>query len=407
MLAPELDAHGRPVTERDGRVVYRRVINPERAPLIRRIFDQVEAGHTFGDVARAFNSEGHKTVRGKHWTTRRIRETVLNPYYAGWITAYGERISGDHEALLEPERWEHIIAALRRLDQVAEQRRRGGRRFTEDYLLRRIGFCGHCGQSLYTRRLASGRHYICAAVRESRGTCDAAAIPADVAEAQVLARLQTFVGDVEKWIASRAADADSERELFACAVQDQRAKLAHMERRLERARAQHDRLLDAGDVELGAAALREVTRIETERDEQARSLAQAEQHLSAWETPDVDAALDYYTELRDAIAGRVQQAQSVRDLNAALRTVLEGIWLHTVQDEELGPVLIAQFVLRADERAGRPPDISLATRVEHWRRLLDDGHPIVPSEIDPGTTVKGTEIGVTIPSISVPLRPEM
>src|SRR5207247_9143304 len=46
-LAPELDAHGQPVTARDGRVVYRRVIDPERAPLIRRIFDQVEAGHTF------------------------------------------------------------------------------------------------------------------------------------------------------------------------------------------------------------------------------------------------------------------------------------------------------------------------------------------------------------------------
>jgi hypothetical protein len=146
-----------------------------------------------------------------------------------------------------------------------------------------------------------------------------------------------------------------------------------------------------------------VTRIEVERDEQARSLEQAERHLSAWETPDVDAALDYYTELRNAIAGRVQQAQSIRDLNAALRTVLEGIWLHTLEDEELGPVLIAQFVLRADERAGRPPDISLATRVEHWRRLLDDGRSIVPSEFDPGTTVTGAELGVAIPPISVPL----
>jgi hypothetical protein len=106
---------------------------------------------------------------------------------------------------------------------------------------------------LYTRRLARGRQYICAAVRESHGTCDAAAIPADVAEAQVLARLQTFVGDVEQWIAGRAADADSERELFARAVQDQRSELARLERRLERARAQHDRLLDEGDVVLGTA----------------------------------------------------------------------------------------------------------------------------------------------------------
>jgi hypothetical protein len=100
----------------------------------------------------------------------------------------------------------------------------------------------------------------------------------------------------------------------------------------------------------------------------------------------------------------VQQAQSIRDLNAALRTVLEGIWLHTVKDDKLGDVLIAQFVLRRDEQAGRPPDISLATRVEHWRRLLDDGQPIVPSEHDPGTTLVNTHPGVAIPPLSVPLN---
>lgn len=405
MLAPELDSQGQPVTERDGRVVYRRVVNPERAPLIRRIFDRVEAGRSFGDVAREFNAEGLKTIRGKDWTTRRVRETVLNPYYAGWITAYGEGVRGEHKPLIEPERWERIVAGLRRLDPVGKQLRRQGRRPAEDYLLRRLGFCGRCGRSLYTRRLAAGRQYQCAAVRESRGTCDAKPIPADVAEAQVLARLQTFVGDVEQWIAARAADADNERELFARAVQDQRAKLAKIERRAERARAQHDRLLDEGDDELAGAALRQVTRIDAERDEQARSLAQAEQRLTEWQAPDVDAALDYYTELRDAIAGRVREAQSVRDLNAALRTVLEGIWLHTVEDDALGQVLIAQFVLRTDEQAGRPPDISLATRVDHWRRLLDDGEPIVPSESDPGTTVTATEPGVAIPPISVPLGP--
>jgi hypothetical protein len=186
-------------------------------------------------------------------------------------------------------------------------------------------------------------------------------------------------------------------------VQEQRGKLAQIERRAERARAQHDRLLDEGDDNLATAALREVIRIEAESDQQARSLAQAERRLTEWHTPDVDAALDYYVELRDAIAGRVQQAQSIRDLNAALRTVLEGIWLHTVNDDKLGDVLIAQFVLRRDEQAGRPPDISLATRVEHWRRLLDDGQPIVPSERDPGTTLVGTRSGVAIPPLSVPL----
>jgi inorganic triphosphatase YgiF len=185
----------------------------------------------------------------------------------------------------------------------------------EDYLLRRIAFCGECGQPLHTRRYASGRHYICAAVRQARGTCTAAPIPADVAEAQVLARLETFVGDVEQWVASRADDAHSERELFERGVREQRAELARLTRRAERARDQHDRLLDEGDEQLAATALREVARIERERDQLGQALADAERHLAEWQAPD----LDYYKELRDAIAGRVANAKSVRDLNAALK----------------------------------------------------------------------------------------
>jgi DNA invertase Pin-like site-specific DNA recombinase len=390
-LTPELDEQGTPVTERDGRVVHRRVVDPERAPTIERIFEMVEAGHSPGAVARALNGDGLRTVRGKQWTAKRIRETVQNPYYAGWITAYGERIQGDHEPLIEPERWKRITVALRRLDPVAVQRRRPGRPPTEDYLLRRIAFCGECGQPLHTRRYASGRHYICAAVRQARGTCSAAAIPADVAEAQVLARLETFVGDVEQWIAARAAESSSERELFERGLREQRVELARLERRAERARAQHDRLLDEGNEQLADAALREVARIERERDELTQALANAEHHLADWQDPNVDAALDYYKELRDAIAGRIANAKSVRDLNAALATVLEGIWLHTVDDPTLGPVLFAQFILRGTDEAGRPPDIALATRVSHWRQLLDEQQPIVPAQQDPGTAVTGDE----------------
>jgi hypothetical protein len=60
-------------------------------------------------------------------------------------------------------------------------------------------------------------------------------------------------------------------------------------------------------------------------------------------------------------------------------------------------------LLRRDEQAARPPDISLATRVEHWRRLLDEGKPIIPADDDPGTSVASTAAGVEIPPVSVPL----
>lgn len=75
--------------------------------------------------------------------------------------------------------------------------------------------------------------------------------------------------------------------------------------------------------------------------------------------------------------------------DVALASVLEGIWLHVIDDLELGNVLVAEFVLRGTDEAERPPDITLATRVEHWRGLLDSGRPIVPSETDPGISIGG------------------
>jgi hypothetical protein len=60
----------------------------------RRAYAQDATGRAEGRFA-----EGHKTVRGNDWTTRRLRETVLSPYLAGWITVYAESLKGDLDAM--------------------------------------------------------------------------------------------------------------------------------------------------------------------------------------------------------------------------------------------------------------------------------------------------------------------
>ena len=322
---------------------------------------------------------------GRTGPPQRIRDTIRNPYYAGWIAAYGERIEGDHEPLIERSRWERIKAMLRRMDPAAIAARQGGRPTTDDYLLRGIAHCGECGRRLYVRPYRGIRFYVCAAVRQCLGVCTAPHVRADIAEAQVLARLDTFVGDVETWIASRASDANAEREQFAAAVANQRSGLAKLDRRAQRSREQHDRLLDEGDHDLAARALRELARIEADLADHTRAVELAEQRLADWDAPDVDAALDYYTELREAIGGRVRNAKSVRDLNASLRTVLEGVWLSILHDDEIGDTLVAEFALRGTDTSTRPPEIALATRVDHWRRVLEGGQAIKPSRTDPRT----------------------
>jgi DNA invertase Pin-like site-specific DNA recombinase len=180
----------------DGQVRTSRSRDTEVAHVVERIFAMVEAGHTFGDVARALNADGLLTRRGKQWTTRAVRRMVLNPDYTG---------STGYPQLIDPGRWQRINDGLKRLDPVTVQTRKGGRRPAEDYMLRGVGFCGHCGASLYTRRYSGFRHYICAAVREARGTCDAKPIPAGWVEQAVIEHLDQFTGALRGWLNTRLA----------------------------------------------------------------------------------------------------------------------------------------------------------------------------------------------------------
>jgi DNA invertase Pin-like site-specific DNA recombinase len=187
-------------TIQDGRPVTSRVVDQERMDdIVMRAMNMVEAGSTFGDVNRRLNAEGLLTRRGKRWTTRAVREIVLNEVYTG-VTGYPQ--------VIERERWERIVASVKRLDPVAVQARRKGAKPTENYLLRGIASCGCCGASLWTRRykrIPGERAYICSAVRQATGICDAKPIPAVPIEKAIGAHLNYFLDDVEAWSSGPSA----------------------------------------------------------------------------------------------------------------------------------------------------------------------------------------------------------
>lgn len=373
----------------DGRPVTSRVTDSSRAPIVDRIFAMVEAGHTFGDVARALNADSLRTRRGKTWSTRAIRAIVLNEDYTG-TTGY--------PALIEAPRWERIVGGLKHLSA-----RQTGRRPSEPYMLRGVAFCGLCGQRLYTRTLASGRWYVCAAVREARGTCTAERIPAVDVEAKVIDHLEHFVGRVEDWIAARSRESDADRERFAELVTGQRAQLKQRQNRAARAHEQHERLLDAGS-ELADDALAQAVRLDAEAAEMFSALDICEQQLEDWPTPpQVDAALDFYNTLRDAIHGRVKAAQSVQEMNAALRSVLQSAALHVTPEG-----LHGRFTLKVtdDVLAGTmPTEVSLQPWPQGWPDTGDDelcfvwyGAPSEPVELsDRPSSIARFGTGVEIP----------
>jgi len=278
---------------------------------------------TGGWAIRFRDARGIRKQRGGLWRTRDIRKGVLDSWYAGKAKGYRDEID-DHEPMIDPDRWERIAAMVRTDERAAK----GGRPALSDgadYLLRGIGACIYCQSSLYTRRLASGRHYVCRSRRESTG-CDADYIPAEPIEQAVLDHLGAFVSNIREWIEERAAHNNSERARFAELVDQQRRELNKIDRRAQAAQEQYERLL-TDDQELADAALRKATNFEAERKQLADTIAAADQRLAEWPAPDVDHELDVYMELQNTIEGCLSGSQHVEDLRATLRSVLQSAHL--------------------------------------------------------------------------------
>ena len=67
----------------------RRVINPEEAPVVRRIFDEYDRGLSYYKIAKGLNADGIPTKRGGKWGAAVVRNILRNPSYVG-IYCYGK-----------------------------------------------------------------------------------------------------------------------------------------------------------------------------------------------------------------------------------------------------------------------------------------------------------------------------
>jgi DNA invertase Pin-like site-specific DNA recombinase len=359
-LAPRRDVDGAPVID-GSRVVFDRVPCPDRAPVIQRIFEMLESGMTFGDVSRRLNREGIRTVRGKQWTTRRVRETARDPYYAGWVAGYGERVRGHHEPLIAADRWERLQGTFGRMDPVAVARRAGGRPGSDDYILRGIARCGRCGESFWTRSYAAtGRTYVCASVLGSTGTCDAPKIPASNIEFEVLQHLEFFVGDVAAWIADIASAKSRERVELAAAADRERERVVAARRGRDRMADHHADLVADGDP-LARTVLRQLARAEAAVDDAERCLRDAEARAAEWtDAPSESDAVAYYRKLLDLVMGRIREADGAKALHAALADVVTDLTIDTGPDG----LPLAEFRIRPVD------DATLFPMVETKRRTF-------------------------------------
>lgn len=159
------------------------VIDPETAPIVRRVFEEIIAGKSSSQVARELNAEGiptpleYKGVRRKNqsdkkplWTHQRILEMLRNIKYTGCMvnhTRESRKIrdkaqyrvpkeewiihENAHEAIVSMEEFEAAKDALRKVRPYKKKTERDVYPF----------YCAHCGRKLQ-KTFGNDVHFYCA-----------------------------------------------------------------------------------------------------------------------------------------------------------------------------------------------------------------------------------------------------
>ena len=168
----------------------------------------------------------------------------LGPRYAGFVRQQGELREGQHEPIIEWERFAAAAGEARapRSRQAAPAARRPALARRSDYLLRGLLTCARCGHGLYMRDYSGSAAPTSAApCARQRGTCDLPILDADLIEKPTLATPARRLRHrpPRAWIEERLAERDqdlargSRRGWIA-----ERADLAERERKVAKAKTE-------------------------------------------------------------------------------------------------------------------------------------------------------------------------
>lgn len=188
-------------------------LDPQDAPVVRRIFEQAARLVSLTDLANQLNDEGLRTkqrpwrrrdgteliVGGRKFRSDGLRLLIRNPIYRGSVRFAGQEFSARHPPLVPPDLWELANAATAHTEPRPVYAFR--ERDVHNHLLKGIAWCGSCQRALVPadsgKKVKSGvkyRYYTCSLVmREtSAAPCSVGRLSADALESTVT----TLLGEV-------------------------------------------------------------------------------------------------------------------------------------------------------------------------------------------------------------------
>jgi len=363
--------------ENDERIT---VHDPAQAPVVVRIYDEFLAGRKKLQIAKALNSEGIPSNRGKKWHSQVINSILRNPLYAGYVRDGEELIEAQHAPIVPRERWHEAQALQSSLEKTFDR----GRPVAGQHLFRQ-GFlrCGQCGAGIVPRtdRNKDGtlnERYRCQGRYIDPANCSMTVIPRAQIDSAVYAYFEQVGLDIEATREQLIAVAERERsELIALRDVAER-ELSAAQSRLRRIQ------VDYTDGEISAAEWRilrfelepQAKAAEAERDRFNAKLSEIE---AGPELRDLESEiLAQLAHIRAVVAGQVRDAKGVDGVRAALlrlfdRFILhfdvpaeghvelihDGFWIepivsqHAVNtyDEKLRPILERKPLVQADDKS--------------------------------------------------------
>ena len=237
----------------------RRVLNPQQAAIVRRIFEELDTEKAVNRITTELNADGVPTLTGKKWYPVTVHRILRNETYTGrtvyrrtkveMIRRPGGRgrmrrvverdpsdqivIEGASPQIVSPELYARVQA---RLD---DPERRAERAPSHAYPLRGRLRCGHCGAGMVGQSVHRGRYFYYRCNRlylsDEEKRCTSRQVRKDVLESSVLGAIEDVLAEPELAIGMAVRLRDGT---------DHAARLAELARELSHLDDSQDRLVD-------------------------------------------------------------------------------------------------------------------------------------------------------------------
>ncbi len=212
------------------------VPHPQKAPIVAKMFEWYAAGNCSLDAVRdRAIKEGLVGRRGQPPSKSTVASILRNVFYTGWFEWKGQRIEGDHGAVISTDLFERAQAAFKK---DGKPSRRESHSFPYAGLLT----CDHCGCAVTAER-KKGKYvyYHCTG---GRGNCDKPYIREEQLEDLFGGIVQAVVIDVEtaEWMRQVLRESHADEEAYHSGqIAELQKQYADLQTKMDRA---YEDLLD-------------------------------------------------------------------------------------------------------------------------------------------------------------------